>query len=145
MSQEARLEVEGTGVAEFKDTSHNIGIAIMDHLPALNALCDQLDLPRLESFFFYACEELDEQIEEEFDVIEDEDPGEYGRLYFSMGEWHDSSDGLRCVSALAEHLPSHPESIGVESVESVRQDLLAYEAALRSAVRSEKRFRFTYL
>lgn len=103
------------------------GKAIAHAMEALDALCEQEGLPKLESFFGQSLEELAELLDEEIDIPEDEDPGP---------QWFEPAEGLALVDALIATLQKQPGVLNAAEfpkAEDVLEDLTEYKSVLTAA------------
>ncbi len=140
----AIFALEGEGQPKLKNEAANAGNVLAYGMAELVELCVELGLPSIQGFVFDGASELDEHIEEELSIYEDEDPEEYRRHFYSMGEWYDSAEGLRCVAGLLAHLEAHPELTQAERLQSLQEvkfDLSVFKALLENAAARGKRFR----
>ena len=100
------------------------GKAVAHAIDELDALCDRLGLPMLDSFMGQSADELADLLDEEIELPEGEDPDDDGK-------WFEPRTGIRLIDALVTALKENPDA--VESADSLIEDLTEYHHVLAQA------------
>ncbi len=153
MSLECDIVIEGEGVPDIpeelgKPGENSYGLDAGYCGDALDEICKEAGVTGWLTFH-YDNGEIHDEIERR--GIDDLDEGR--RLLFTLGDWHDSSDGLTTVRAILERLSAGAECLDGKPAGGVRGgnltsryqgllwDMKAYELILEKAVAAGKRFR----
>lgn len=110
------------------------GKAVAHAVEKLDKICDQAELPRLDSFHGQSCEELAEMLGDDFDEDMDEDGDEQEipvERQYSDEKWFDPEDGISWVDALVVAIGQHPKIISAP--EGIFDDLKEYKNVLEQA------------
>jgi hypothetical protein len=146
------VEVHGR---PLKDTADDSGIMhrLMDNL---DALAGKLSVRKLSDFYDYSeLEEAYGEFDEEGDADSDDSGGEEERdtepsleERQAKGEWFDSTEGLKAVRALRQHLSERFEDLGFTPDSStdhwpkrLMDELRTSQAILEEAAAKGRRFR----
>ena len=97
------------------------GKAVAHAAEVLDALCERLGLPYLDSFMGQSLIELEELLGENLHLPEGEGISE---------QWYEPHEGIALVDALIAHARQHPQALA----EAVLNDLHEYRAVLQQAL-----------
>ncbi len=105
------------------------GKAVAHAAEELDALCNRLGLPLLDSFLGQSPTELADMLADDYD--DDEDDEEFTERDYDDVTWFAPRDGIALVDAIVAHLKEHPAAVA--SAEDVLDDLSEYRAVLERA------------
>lgn len=124
------LDAEEPGFDVFVD-----GKAVAHAVDELDALCDAIGLPGLDTFVGEPTDELDDAAPP--DEGEDED-----EPLAAPGHWFDAAEGVAWLQALVEAIEEQPEAL--EDAEGVLEDLGDIQHVLEQAQAARLRWHFAW-
>ena len=86
----------------------------------LDAICEQLDIPKIDDFVFMSEDELADLLDEDIELPEGE--GE---------QWFTADEGIAFVTALTEHIKANPDTLS--NPQGVLEDLAEYADVFEKA------------
>jgi hypothetical protein len=86
----------------------------------LDAICEQLDIPKIDDFVFMSEDELADLLDEDIELPKGE--GE---------QWFTADEGIAFVTALTEHIQVNPETLS--NPQGVLEDLAEYADVFEKA------------
>ena len=86
----------------------------------LDAICEQLDIPKIDDFVVMSEDELADLLDEDIELPEGE--GE---------QWFTADEGIAFVTALTEHIQANPEMLS--NPQGVLEDLAEYADVFEKA------------
>ncbi|NJM13406.1 MAG: hypothetical protein HC889_17410 [Synechococcaceae cyanobacterium SM1_2_3] len=104
------LDVEEPGFDAFVN-----GKFLARDAEKLDAICDQLDIPKIDDFVFMSEDELADLLDDDIELPEGEGEGE---------QWFTADEGIAFVTALTEHIKANPETLS--NPQGVLEDLAEY-------------------